>query len=109
MQFNTLFFLLSLSCLYLALAHESYEDCCLKHVKELNMNTRKHAVMYRQQETDGACNIPAIVFIMRKGRVFCANPRENWVIDLMKTIDNKAKNRKNKPSRKHHSQLPRRG
>ncbi|XP_028988838.1 C-C motif chemokine 20 isoform X2 [Betta splendens] len=89
MRFITLLFLLSLTCLYLALAQVSYEDCCLKYVKE-NPYHKRHAVTYRYQETDGGCNIPAIIFVMRKGRLVCANPREAWVVQLKSKLDRRA-------------------
>nr|XP_020446886.1 C-C motif chemokine 25-like [Monopterus albus] len=95
MQCNTLFFLPSLSCLCLALAQVSYDDCCLRYVTHLNHKTQKHVVDYRRQETDGSCNIPAVIFIMKKGRMLCTNPKENWVMKLMKNIDQK----KAKPSK----------
>ncbi|XP_049454917.1 C-C motif chemokine 20 [Epinephelus fuscoguttatus] len=103
MRFNTLFFLPILSCLCLALAQITYDDCCLKYVKKMNPGTQKHAVAYRWQVTDGGCNIPAVIFTMRGGRDFCTDPRERWVTDLIKKIDEKVvKNepRKKKP-RKH--------
>ncbi|XP_078143997.1 C-C motif chemokine 25 isoform X2 [Centroberyx gerrardi] len=90
MRFNALFFLLILACLYLTLAQGSYEDCCLKYVKAMDRGTQRMAVRYRLQETDGGCNIPAIVFTMKKGRTFCANPRLKWVTDLMRKIDKKS-------------------
>merc|ERR1711915_407833 len=43
---------------------------------------------------DGGCNIPAVIFPMRKGRVLCTDPREKWVKDLMSRID---KSRKHRP------------
>ncbi|XP_040000211.1 C-C motif chemokine 20 [Xiphias gladius] len=97
MRLNMLFLLLSLSCLTLGLAQVSYYDCCLKYVKSLNHKTQKNAVNYRWQETDGGCNITAIIFIMRRGRKFCADPREAWVLKLMKKLDKKgAKNDRKK-------------
>ncbi|XP_069014159.1 C-C motif chemokine 20 [Embiotoca jacksoni] len=90
MRFNTLFFLLTLSCLCLALAQVSYDDCCLKYVRELNHKTQRHAVKYRLQKADGGCNIPAVIFTMKRGRRFCTDPREQWVEELMMKIDRKA-------------------
>uniref|UniRef100_A0A3Q2UA84 Chemokine (C-C motif) ligand 25a n=2 Tax=Fundulus heteroclitus TaxID=8078 RepID=A0A3Q2UA84_FUNHE len=101
MRFNTLFFLVILSCLCLTLAQVSYEDCCLKYVKHLGKNTQKHVSTYRRQKTDGGCNIPAVILIMRKGRKFCADPNEKWVKDLLHKIDAK--------SSKKHLRLPKRG
>ncbi|XP_018533420.1 C-C motif chemokine 25 [Lates calcarifer] len=89
MRFNVLFLLLSLSFLCLALAQVSYDDCCLKYVKNLNHRIQRHAVKYRRQETDGGCNIPAIIFTMKRGRLFCTDPKQGWVIDLMRKIDGK--------------------
>ncbi|XP_059201286.1 C-C motif chemokine 21a [Centropristis striata] len=91
MRFNTVFFLLILSCFCLALAQTSYDDCCLKYVKKLGRNVQRHAAEYRWQVPDGGCNIPAVIFTMRRGREFCTDPREKWVAELMKKIDGKGK------------------
>ncbi|XP_049888847.1 C-C motif chemokine 20 [Epinephelus moara] len=101
MRFNTLFFLPILSCLCLALAQITYDDCCLKYVKKMNLGTQKHAVAYRWQVTDGGCNIPAVIFTMRRGRDFCTDPRERWVTDLIKKIDEKVLKKDQKKPRKH--------
>ncbi|KAI3374733.1 hypothetical protein L3Q82_021287 [Scortum barcoo] len=98
MQFNTLFFLVVASCLCLALANANYEDCCLKYVKTLSPLIQKKAVKYRMQVTDGGCNIPAVVFTMKKGRVYCANPSDDWVIKMMNAID---KNKNNDGKKTH--------
>ncbi|KAM9349456.1 C-C motif chemokine 8 [Symphorus nematophorus] len=100
MQFNTLFFLLVISCVSLAFAQVTYDDCCLKYVKKMTLTTRKHAVEYRRQVTDGGCNIPAIIFRMRRGREFCTDPRERWVLELMDRIDAK-KIRLRHPNKRH--------
>ncbi|XP_070701806.1 C-C motif chemokine 25 [Pempheris klunzingeri] len=89
MRFNTLFFLLVISCLYVALAQVAYDDCCLKYVKTMTYSRQRHAMMYRRQMVDGGCNIPAVIFTMRRGRVLCANPNEKWVNELTKKIDEK--------------------
>ncbi|XP_042354104.1 C-C motif chemokine 25-like isoform X2 [Plectropomus leopardus] len=100
MRFNTPFFFLSLSCLYFTLAQTSYDDCCLKYVKKLNPSIQKHAVEYRWQMTDGGCNIPAVIFTMRRGREFCTDPRERWVTNLMKKVDEKTNKKGPKKSNK---------
>ncbi|XP_023281141.1 C-C motif chemokine 20-like [Seriola lalandi dorsalis] len=102
----TVLLFLSLS-LCLALAQVSYDDCCLKYVKKMSHGTQKHAVKYRRQETDGGCNIPAVVFTMRKGRVFCTDPREKWVEELMNKIDIRGESFK--PTRNHPQQWKNRG
>ncbi|KAM4604735.1 C-C motif chemokine 25 [Polymixia lowei] len=99
MRFNVLPFLLILACLYVTWAQVSYEDCCLKYVKGLTRGTQKMVVKYRWQETDGGCNIPAIVFTMKRGRLFCANPKENWVRNLMHKIDRKHHKKQHGPKR----------
>ncbi|XP_060940573.1 C-C motif chemokine 25 [Limanda limanda] len=86
MRFHVMIVLLGLSCVCLTLAQVSYEDCCLKYVKHIS---QKHAVAYRVQKVDGGCNIPAVIFIMKKGRLFCTNPKESWVPKLMDKIDQK--------------------
>ncbi|XP_077377454.1 monocyte chemotactic protein 1B [Festucalex cinctus] len=90
MRFDTPLILLALSCLSLAMAQVSYDDCCLTYVKELNKRTQERAVKYRIQETDGGCNIRAVIFTMRKGRVYCCDPQDAWVQELMTSIDKKA-------------------
>lgn len=41
----------------------SYEDCCLKHTKMMAPQRKKYIVAYREQITDGGCNIAAIMFV----------------------------------------------
>ncbi|XP_018601351.1 C-C motif chemokine 20-like [Scleropages formosus] len=89
MRFSVLFFLLLLACLYLTLAQGSYENCCLKYVKKIKNSTKKMVIDYRKQVTDGSCNIFAIVFIMKRRRHFCADPEQQWVKNLMMTVDAK--------------------
>ncbi|XP_061695573.1 C-C motif chemokine 25 [Syngnathoides biaculeatus] len=100
MRLETPLVLLVLSCLSLAMAQVSYDDCCLTYVKDLGKRIRERAVKYRIQETDGGCNIRAVIFTMRKGRVYCCDPQETWVQELMSSIDEKAvKHVKKTPSK----------
>ncbi|XP_013862897.1 C-C motif chemokine 21c [Austrofundulus limnaeus] len=87
MRLHTLFFLSVLSCLCFALGQGSYDDCCLKYLRNVEKHFYKNAVGYRVQKPDGGCNIPAIIFIMKKGRKYCANPNEEWVQGLMRKVD----------------------
>ncbi|XP_076003499.1 C-C motif chemokine 25 [Genypterus blacodes] len=105
MRFNVLALLVA-SCLYVAMAQVSYEDCCLKYDKKLNGRTQRMAVHYRVQQADGGCNIPAVIFTMKKGRLICSDPKEPWVLRLMRAIDKRtARNGKTK----HGRHVPKRG
>ncbi|KAL4608022.1 C-C motif chemokine 20-like [Arapaima gigas] len=100
MRFSTLFFLLLLIFLCLTVTQGSYEDCCLKYVKKLKTH-KKMVVSYRKQETDGGCNIPAIVLTLKKGRQVCADPQQPWVQTLMKSLDSRLyKSKKHSSSHK---------
>ncbi|XP_041085266.1 C-C motif chemokine 25b [Polyodon spathula] len=97
MKFRALFFFLLLACFCLSLAQGSYENCCLSYVSSVKASVKRAVRSYRTQETDGGCNIQAIVFKLRKGQVFCADPALSWVQLLMKKLDAKnkiAENRK---------------
>ncbi|XP_041697197.1 C-C motif chemokine 25 [Coregonus clupeaformis] len=99
MRFSVIFFLI-LACLYFTLAQGSYEDCCLKYVRRVKKSVERMVTSYRRQETDGGCNIPAIVFTMKGGRLFCADPREKWVNGLMlKVRSKKSKKHTRRPKR----------
>nr|XP_055039647.1 C-C motif chemokine 25b [Misgurnus anguillicaudatus] len=87
MKFQILFFILLLACMYPSLAQGSYENCCLKYVVGIKKQMRRNIVGYVKQETDGGCNIPAIVFRLKKSRTLCADPKQPWVRDLMQIID----------------------
>ncbi|XP_077580739.1 C-C motif chemokine 20 [Stigmatopora nigra] len=100
MRFNIHLTLLLLSCLSLAMSQVSYDDCCLTYVKELGKRIRDRAVKYTIQETDGGCNIRAVIFTMRKGRVYCSDPQDLWVKELMASIDKKAVKRTKNTSKK---------
>ncbi|XP_041791150.1 C-C motif chemokine 25b [Chelmon rostratus] len=95
MKFQALFFLLLLTCMCLSLAQGSYGNCCLGHVPEMKANKKRNVQSYRMQETDGDCNIRAVVFLMKKRpshtkqRTVCANPEERWVQQLVEALDMK--------------------
>ncbi|XP_053491557.1 C-C motif chemokine 25b [Ictalurus furcatus] len=85
MKFYVLCFLLLLACMYPSLAQGSYENCCLRYGNEPNRKVKRKVVRFRIQETDGGCNIPAVVFTFRK-KSLCADPKKAWVQELMKRL-----------------------
>ncbi|KAL0966545.1 hypothetical protein UPYG_G00296540 [Umbra pygmaea] len=99
MRLKVLFFL-TLTCVYLTLAQGSYEDCCLSYVQAMTRNAKRMVASYRIQETDGGCNIPAVVFTMKKGKQYCAKPNQRWVNELMLKVGIKTKKKQmRKPKR----------
>ncbi|XP_029561762.1 C-C motif chemokine 25 isoform X1 [Salmo trutta] len=99
MRFNVMFILI-LACLCVTLAQGSYEDCCLKYVRRVKKTAVRMVTSYRRQETDGGCNIHAIVFTMKRGRLFCADPREKWVNELMLKVETKKSKKQMKALKK---------
>ncbi|XP_029356310.1 C-C motif chemokine 25b isoform X2 [Echeneis naucrates] len=99
MKFQMLFFLLLLTSMYLSLAQGSYGNCCLGYVRSMRTNALRNIESYRMQETDGDCNIRAVVFLMKKRpsrksnkqKTVCANPENAWVQDLISKLDARVK------------------
>ena len=92
MKFQALFFILILTCTYLCLAQGSYSNCCIGYVRNVRKNLHKHIKEYRIQETDGDCNLPAVVFSLPKSKslkpqTICANPQDDWVKKLKSSLD----------------------
>ncbi|XP_054645720.1 C-C motif chemokine 25b isoform X2 [Dunckerocampus dactyliophorus] len=93
MKFQALLFLLLIICTTLCVAQGSYGNCCLGHVRGMRPNAKYNIESYRMQETDGDCNIRAVVFVMKKKpgrknqRTVCANPELKWVRELMEAVD----------------------
>uniref|UniRef100_A0A3Q4BX46 Chemokine interleukin-8-like domain-containing protein n=1 Tax=Mola mola TaxID=94237 RepID=A0A3Q4BX46_MOLML len=92
MKFQALFFLLFFTCMYLTLAQGSYGNCCLGYNSPLRSNAKRHTESYWRQETDGDCNIRAVVFVVKKRTkkwTICSNPGEAWVQQLIETVDSR--------------------
>uniref|UniRef100_A0A671MLL8 Chemokine (C-C motif) ligand 25b n=1 Tax=Sinocyclocheilus anshuiensis TaxID=1608454 RepID=A0A671MLL8_9TELE len=85
MKFQILVFLLLLTCMYPSVAQGSYENCCLNYAK-VKKSIRRHVVSYRMQETDGGCNIPAVVFKLKKSKTICVDPRLPWVQQVVQKM-----------------------
>ncbi|KAM6921514.1 C-C motif chemokine 25b [Xenentodon cancila] len=98
MKFHALVILLLFTCMYLSVAQGSFDNCCLGYVKEFGKRMKRNIVDYRMQETDGDCNIRAVVFTLRKKRpppknwTLCANPVEEWVQVQIRNLQRKPKN-----------------
>ncbi|KAI5618553.1 C-C motif chemokine 21-like, partial [Silurus asotus] len=64
----------------------SYEDCCLNYVGEVKVAIKRRVDSFRIQKQDGGCNLSAVVFKLRGGRLICARPEEQWVKDLIRNV-----------------------
>ncbi|XP_061738970.1 C-C motif chemokine 25-like [Nerophis ophidion] len=97
MKLQALLSLLIIFCTTLCLAQGSYGNCCLGHVRRMRANAIDYIESYRLQETDGDCNISAVVFTMvatpdrKKQRTVCADPGRKWVKKLKEAVDARAK------------------
>ncbi|XP_046713789.1 C-C motif chemokine 25b [Silurus meridionalis] len=98
MQLRVLALLLLLLCMCPVLAQGSYENCCLKYGSEPKARFKKKVVSYRIQESDGGCNIPAVIFTLelKKSRILCADPKQPWVKILTRYADWQSKRTKSK-------------
>ncbi|XP_040305660.1 C-C motif chemokine 25 isoform X2 [Herpailurus yagouaroundi] len=55
------------------------EDCCLAYHRLESLDFLKRALGYQRQEVSGSCNLPAVIFFLRKHRMVCGNPRDKRV------------------------------
>ncbi|XP_068135219.1 C-C motif chemokine 5-like [Hyperolius riggenbachi] len=56
----------------------------------------QHLKHYVVQDSNGLCDIDAIIFFTRKSQVVCANPNDGWVKKAMKTLRKKVNGQKNR-------------
>eukprot|EP00066_Takifugu_rubripes_P025266 XP_011614532.1 PREDICTED: C-C motif chemokine 24-like [Takifugu rubripes] len=99
MRVSALFFLTVTACICLTLAQVTYDDCCMKYAKKMRPKMQKHVINYRWQVPDGGCNLLAVIFTTSKGRIRCSDPKEKWVTDLMRDVDQKKLKRRSKTVR----------
>ncbi|KAM8999664.1 C-C motif chemokine 4 [Sarcophilus harrisii] len=58
-------------------------SCCFSYVSQ--QIPRKFVTDY--YETSSQCSQPAVVFLTKKGRQACANPRDDWVQTYMDDLE----------------------
>ncbi|ELR53548.1 C-C motif chemokine 14 [Bos mutus] len=58
-------------------------ECCLTYVSRPVPRQRVSSYY----ETSSQCPKPGIVFITKKGHYICANPRDGWVQDYIKELE----------------------
>ncbi|NXD81647.1 CCL4 protein, partial [Halcyon senegalensis] len=56
--------------------------CCLTYTQ--HKLPRKLILQYYRTST--TCTLPAIVFITKKGRQVCANPKDSWVQSYLQNL-----------------------
>ncbi|XP_026527245.1 C-C motif chemokine 14-like [Notechis scutatus] len=56
--------------------------CCLSYTKR---KISKHRVK-SFFSTTGTCHLPSLVFILRNDMLVCVNPREEWVMDIVRSF-----------------------
>ncbi|XP_057696395.1 C-C motif chemokine 25b [Corythoichthys intestinalis] len=106
MKFQALLLLVLIICTTLCVAQDdargtgehsrgspgTYGNCCLGHVRRVRPQVKQNIESFRMQETDGDCNIRAVVFTVKKRpehktqRTICANPDHPWVQDLKEAV-----------------------
>nr|XP_061790631.1 C-C motif chemokine 25-like [Nerophis lumbriciformis] len=92
MKFQALLLLVLIICTTLCVAQGTYGNCCLGHVRRVRPQVKQNIESFRMQETDGDCNIRAVVFTVKKRpehktqRTICANPDHPWVQDLKEAV-----------------------
>ncbi|KAJ8357036.1 hypothetical protein SKAU_G00198300 [Synaphobranchus kaupii] len=84
-----------------ATAAKNGGGCCMIYTKvsqlrKLPLNLIKE---HRMQEVTGSCNIPAVVFITKRNRRICANPKAKHVKQILKKLRGK-KNKTQDPSQR---------
>uniref|UniRef100_A0A8C9HIB1 C-C motif chemokine n=1 Tax=Piliocolobus tephrosceles TaxID=591936 RepID=A0A8C9HIB1_9PRIM len=64
-------------------SRECNSECCL------NYTTHKipHQRIMDYYETNSQCSKPGIVFITKRGHSICTNPRDKWVQDYIKHME----------------------
>ncbi|ELW61731.1 C-C motif chemokine 14 [Tupaia chinensis] len=58
-------------------------ECCFTYVTR---PVQRHRIAH-YYETSSECSKPGIVFITKKGYSICANPKDDWVQDYIKDLE----------------------
>ncbi|NXA82070.1 CCL4 protein, partial [Thryothorus ludovicianus] len=58
-------------------------SCCFSYVSR----QLPRSFVKDYYETNSQCSQPAVVFITRKGREVCANPKEDWVQQYVNELE----------------------
>ncbi|KAM9746798.1 C-C motif chemokine 14-like isoform 2-T2 [Dama dama] len=74
-----------------ALGSENESSSRLYHSTECCFNYVSRAIprqlVSSYYETSSLCSKPGIIFVTRKGLYVCANPRDGWVWDYIKELE----------------------
>ncbi|XP_039620378.1 C-C motif chemokine 20-like [Polypterus senegalus] len=66
-----------------------YEDCCVSYTTR---QMRCHAMKgYTIQTPEDLCNIEAVIFHTKWGKQICANPSQQWVMEVIKCLQHRVK------------------
>ncbi|KAM3855848.1 C-C motif chemokine 4-like [Vipera latastei] len=56
--------------------------CCLSYTKRKIPKLRVKSFF----STSGVCRLPSLVFMLRNGTPVCVNPREEWVMTIVRSF-----------------------
>ncbi|XP_028648208.1 C-C motif chemokine 20-like [Erpetoichthys calabaricus] len=81
--------LISLLLLWILNVSAMYEDCCVSYTRK---QMKCHAMKgYSIQTSRDLCNIDAIIFYTKWGKQICADPSQQWVMDIINCLKHRVK------------------